>query len=68
VRARVSVEQASTFGWSKYVGDTGNSVGMRSFGASAPLKQLQHKFGFTTDSVVEAAREQLRLAQRRTDR
>jgi transketolase len=65
VRARVSVEQASTFGWSKYVGDTGHSIGMRSFGASAPLKQLQHKFGFTVENVVGAAREQIRLAQRR---
>ena len=68
VRARVSVEQASTFGWSKYVGDTGHSVGMRSFGASAPLKQLQHKFGFTVDAIVEAARQQIRQAQRRADR
>jgi transketolase len=68
VRARVSVEQASTFGWSKYVGDTGHSIGMRSFGASAPLKQLQRKFGFTVERVVEAAREQIRQAQRRVDR
>ena len=63
VRVRVSVEQASTFGWSKYVGDTGASIGMRSFGASAPLKQLQQKFGFTVENVVEAAREQIRQAQ-----
>lgn len=63
VRARVSVEQASTFGWSKYVGDTGHSIGMRSFGASAPLKQLQHKFGFTVENVVEAARDQVRRAR-----
>jgi transketolase len=66
VRARVSVEQASTFGWAKYVGDTGYSIGMRSFGASAPLKQLQHKFGFTLDNVVAMAREQLRQARGRT--
>jgi len=64
VRARVSVEQASTFGWSKYVGDTGQSIGMRSFGASAPLKQLARKFGFTVENVVEAAREQVRRARR----
>ena len=57
VKARVSVEQASTFGWSKYVGPTGKTVGMHSFGASAPLKDLLKKFGFTTDKVVEAARE-----------
>jgi transketolase len=66
VRARVSVEQASTFGWAKYVGDTGYSIGMRSFGASAPLKQLQHKFGFTVDNVVAVAREQIRQARGRT--
>ena len=68
VTARVSVEQASTFGWSKYVGDTGHSIGMRSFGASAPLKDLVQKFGFTVENVVEAAREQIRQARRRADR
>ena len=60
VTARVSVEQASTFGWSKYVGATGHSIGMRSFGASAPLKDLARKFGFTPEHVVAAAREQLK--------
>jgi transketolase len=64
IRARVSVEQASTFGWSKYVSDTGRSIGMRSFGASAPLKQLQQKFGFTVGAVVEAAQDQIRQARR----
>ena len=59
VTARVSVEQASTFGWARYVGATGHSIAMRSFGASAPLKDLQKKFGFTADAVVQAAREQL---------
>ena len=59
VTARVSVEQASTFGWARYVGATGHSLGMRSFGASAPLKDLQKKFGFSSDAVVQAAREQL---------
>ena len=59
VKARVSVEQASTFGWSCYVGDEGHSIGMRTFGASAPLKELQKKFGFTVENVVAAAREQL---------
>jgi transketolase len=68
VRARVSVEQASTFGWSKYVGDTGHSIGMRSFGASAPLKQLVQKFGFTVENVVEAARQQIRQASQRAGR
>jgi transketolase len=60
VRARVSVEQASIFGWAKYVGVTGHSIGMRSFGASAPLKDLLKKFGFTVDQVVAAAKEQVK--------
>jgi transketolase len=57
VKARVSVEAASTFGWSQYVGPTGKMIGMHRFGASAPIKDLLKKFGFTTDKVVEAARE-----------
>lgn len=56
VRARVSVEQAATFGWSRYVGDGGIRIGMHTFGASAPLKELQKKFGFTPEAVVAAAR------------
>jgi transketolase len=64
VTARVSVEQASTFGWAKYAGATGHRIGMRSFGASAPLKDLVKKFGFTAEQVVAAAKEQLRLSQR----
>ena len=68
VRARVSVEQASTFGWCKYVGDRGHSIGMRSFGASAPLKQLVQKFGFTIGAVVEAAQDQIRRWHRKSDR
>ena len=64
VQARVSVEQASTFGWAKYVGVEGRSVGMRSFGASAPLKQLLEKFGFNVQNVVKAAREQVDLARK----
>jgi transketolase len=57
VKARVSVEQASTLGWSKYVGPSGKMIGMHSFGASAPAKDVQKKFGFTLEHVVEAARE-----------
>jgi transketolase len=60
VTARVSVEQASAFGWAKYVGTEGQSIAMRSFGASAPLKDLQREFGFTVDRVVEAAKAQLK--------
>jgi transketolase len=59
VTARVSVELASTLGWSRYVGLKGACVGMETFGASAPLKALQQKFGFTPDHIVAAARAQL---------
>ena len=64
VKARVSVEQASTFGWTKYVGDHGTSIGMRSFAHSAPLKDLLEEFGFTVDRVAEAARDQLKKGAR----
>ena len=59
VTARVSVEQASTLGWGRYVGLSGCSIGMKTFGASAPLRALQQKFGFTVERVVAAAQEQL---------
>jgi transketolase len=64
VRARVSVELASTFGWERYVGSDGRMVGMNTFGASAPLKELQKKFGFTADAVVAAAKETLGRRQK----
>jgi transketolase len=57
VRARVAVEQASTFGWDRWVGDAGRVVGMHTFGASAPLKELDQRFGFVPESVAQAARE-----------
>ncbi len=59
VTARVAVEQGSTLGWDRYVGSGGRIVGMRTFGASAPLKEVERKFGFTPESVVEAARSLL---------
>src|SRR5712691_5769379 len=59
VKARVAIEQASTFGWERYVGTSGSVIGMKTFGASAPLKELQRKFGFEPDRVVAAARAQL---------
>jgi transketolase len=59
VAARVSVEMASTFGWERYVGLKGKIIGMRSFGASAPLKDLLKKFGFEVEKVVAAAKEVL---------
>jgi transketolase len=60
VKARVAVEQGSTLGWIRYVGDSGRVIGMNTFGASAPLKELQRKFGFEPDQVVIAAKEQLK--------
>jgi len=59
VTARVSVEQASGFGWERYVRSEGARIGMETFGASAPLQELQKRFGFTVDRVVAAARAQL---------
>ena len=56
VKARVAVEQASTFGWERYVGDAGLVIGMKTFGASAPLKALQERFGFEPEHVAAAAR------------
>ena len=57
--ARVAVEQGSTFGWERYIGKRGRVIGMKTFGASAPLKELQRKFGFIPDSIVTAAKEQV---------
>jgi len=59
VTARVAVEQASTFGWERYVGRSGRIIGMKTFGASAPLKELQRKFGFEPNQVATAAKELL---------
>ena len=59
VKARIAVEQASTFGWGQYVGHEGKIIGMKAFGASAPLKELLKKFGFTPEAVLSAARELL---------
>jgi transketolase len=59
VKARVAVEQASTLGWERYVGTSGRVIGMNTFGASAPLKELQRKFGFEPDQVVAAAKDLL---------
>jgi transketolase len=63
VRARVSVEKASTLGWTKYVGRRGHSIGMETFGASAPLKELQKKFGFTAENIIAAAKQQIAVAR-----
>ena len=63
VKARVSIEEASTLGWDRYVGDGGAVVGMHTFGASAPLKQLLTKFGFTPEAVAEVARDRVEAAR-----
>ena len=59
VTARIAIEQASTFGWERYVGNAGRVIGMKTFGASAPLKELQKKFGFEPARVVATAKELL---------
>jgi transketolase len=59
VTARISIEQASTFGWRTYVGDRGHTVGMKTFGASAPLKELQKRFGFTLVDIIASAKQLL---------
>src|SRR5437660_9077546 len=63
VTARISVEQASTLGWALYHGSGGRAIGMKTFGASAPLKELQKKFGFTPDNLLVTARELLSRKQ-----
>jgi transketolase len=59
VKPRVAIEQASTLGWERYVGSSGRIIGMKTFGASAPLKELQRKFGFEPDRVVEVVKDLL---------
>jgi transketolase len=59
VKARVAVEEGSVLGWDRYVGPDGQVIGMKTFGASAPLKELQRKFGFEPERVVAAAKEVL---------
>lgn len=63
VRARIAIEQASKFGWERYVGERGRVIGMETFGASAPFKDLQKKFGFQPDNVVATTRELLSRAE-----
>jgi transketolase len=59
VQNRISIEQASTFGWSQYVRNPLGRIGMKTFGASAPLKELQKKFGFTPEAIIGVAHEML---------
>ena len=57
VLARLAVEQAGSLGWDRYVGRYGDTITMKTFGASAPLAQLQHKFGFTVENTCDVARK-----------
>jgi transketolase len=59
VRARVAVEQAARFGWQRYTTNNDQIIGMKTFGASAPLKELTKKFGFTIENVVETAKREI---------
>jgi transketolase len=59
VKARVAVEQAGTFGWRRYVNANDAIIGMKTFGASAPLKELTKKFGFTVENVVATAKREM---------
>ena len=60
ITARIMIEQASMFGWERYVGSSGRMIGMKTFGASAPLKELLTKFGFEPGRIVEVAKDLLR--------
>ena len=59
IRARVTVEAGSVIGWDRYAGASGAIIGMRSFGASAPFKDVLKKFGFTPENVLAAAKAQI---------
>ena len=63
VTARVAVEKGSILGWTRYTGLRGQIIGMRTFGASAPLKELQRRYGFMPENIVAAAREQAEKAR-----
>ena len=66
ITARVSVEEGSVIGWDRYVGSGGAKIGMRTFGSSAPIKDLTTKFGFTPDKVLAAAKEEIAKYRRQT--
>ena len=59
VSVRVAVEQASSLGWDRYVGPSGQTLAMSSFGASAPFAKLQQKYGFTVANLLKVARSVL---------
>jgi len=59
ITSRVAIEQASTMGWERYAGENGMTIGMTTFGASGPFKDLAKFFSFTPDAIVEAAKDQI---------
>ncbi|HEY1980701.1 MAG TPA: transketolase, partial [Xanthobacteraceae bacterium] len=59
IQARVTVEMGATIGWDRYAGPTGTIIGMHSFGASAPIKDVLAKFGFVSDKILQAAKKQI---------
>jgi transketolase len=61
----VAIEQASTLGWERYVGPVGRIIGMKTFGGSAPLKELQKKFGFQPERVVQIVKELLDFTRKK---
>jgi transketolase len=65
VKARVAVEPGSIIRWERYVGGSGHVIGMKTFGASAPLKELQRKYGFEPNQVIAAIKQQLGLGESR---
>ena len=65
VIVRIAVEQASAFGWERYVGEKGRVIGMHTFGASAPLKELDRKFGFEPERIIDVVKEQIAAGRRR---
>jgi len=60
VKARVSIELGIKQGWEKYTGDSGESISIEKFGASAPIEILMEKYGFTTENIVETAKKALK--------
>ena len=56
---KISIEAGSVFGWEKYVGSNGISLGMKSFGKSAPYKKIYEHFNLTSDNIVKLTKKML---------
>ncbi|MGA2915308.1 MAG: transketolase [Sedimentisphaerales bacterium] len=63
VKARVAVEAGIKMGWERYIGDSGEFIGMKTFGESAPYKVCYEKFGITADTVAAAAKKSIESAK-----